>query len=215
MTPNDFPYIKAIHVNDCFAYKNFDIALPNLNGKPFSHLILTGKNGSGKTTILRGLEQQIGVELVGGNDRSGYVNENRMLFLIDNYTQTNELIERRKWEAKLRINKTLKINTPNKNTFKQFKGKSIFSFFKANRTSNPNDVVTVTSNEKFLENLVSDATNDFFTKQFKQYLVNKKVEQAFKQLAKNENGSKNVEDFFTIFTEILKRFADDSHFILL
>jgi predicted ATP-binding protein involved in virulence len=209
MTPNDFPYIKAIHVNDCFAYQNFDIALPNLDGKPFSHLILTGKNGSGKTTILRGIEQHIGVDLIGGNDRSGYVNEQRMDFLIENYSQTNEFIERRKWEAKLRINKTLKVSSLHKNAFKLFKGKSIFSFFNANRESNPNDVVTVTSNEKFSETLISNATNDFFAKQFKQYLVNKKVEQAFRQLDKNVDGSKNVEDFFTIFTQILRRFADD------
>jgi ABC-type cobalamin/Fe3+-siderophores transport system ATPase subunit len=53
LTLEDFPYITAIHVNDCYAYQNFDITLND--DKPFSHLVLTGKNGSGKSTILRGI----------------------------------------------------------------------------------------------------------------------------------------------------------------
>jgi predicted ATP-binding protein involved in virulence len=65
MTSNEFPYIKSIHVNDCFAYQNFDIDLPPLNGKPFSHLILTGKNGSGKTTILESIEAAFMIKELG------------------------------------------------------------------------------------------------------------------------------------------------------
>jgi ABC-type molybdenum transport system ATPase subunit/photorepair protein PhrA len=49
-----FPYITSIHVNNCYAYQDFDIVL-NDHHKPFSHLVLTGKNGSGKSTILKGL----------------------------------------------------------------------------------------------------------------------------------------------------------------
>ena len=43
ITPEEFPYIKSLHVNDCYAYQDFDINLHDY--KPFSHLILTGKNG--------------------------------------------------------------------------------------------------------------------------------------------------------------------------
>ncbi|MBC3786488.1 AAA family ATPase [Spirosoma utsteinense] len=55
-TPEKFPYIKSLHVNNCYAYRNFNIALHDY--KPFSHLILTGKNGSGKSTILRAINRQ-------------------------------------------------------------------------------------------------------------------------------------------------------------
>ena len=48
LTPEEFPYIKSIHVNTCYAYQNFDINLFDYPDKPFSHLILTGKNGIGK-----------------------------------------------------------------------------------------------------------------------------------------------------------------------
>ena len=45
-----FPYIKQIKVNDCYAYQNFSIPHEPLD--TYRHIILTGKNGSGKTTIL-------------------------------------------------------------------------------------------------------------------------------------------------------------------
>ena len=55
--PEDFPYITSIYVNDCYTYQNFNIDL--IKHQPFSHLILTGKNGSGKSTILRNLNMHI------------------------------------------------------------------------------------------------------------------------------------------------------------
>ena len=99
MTPNDFPYITAVHVNDCFAYQNFDINLPPLNGKPFSHLILTGKNGSGKTTILRGGEQHIGLSLLG--TEAGY--ETKEALEIGIKQGANRKVYGDLWRQKLNI----------------------------------------------------------------------------------------------------------------
>ncbi len=209
MTPNEFPYIKAIHVNDCFAYQNFDIALPNLNGKPFSHLILTGKNGSGKTTILRGIEQHVGLGLINGNDSDGYIDEQRLDFLINQFTISNRIGELRQAKSKLLMSKSVKIAFDKNTNFIDFKGKSIFSFFVANRKANPNEVVTPTKEIDFSKQLISKDSTAYFTQQFKQYLVNKKVEQAFEQINNNAKGSKKVDDFFVIFTQILRRFADD------
>ena len=57
ITPEEFPYITGIHVNDCYTYRDFDIVF---NGyRPFSHLVLTGNNGSGKSTILKGLNEYL------------------------------------------------------------------------------------------------------------------------------------------------------------
>ena len=215
MTPNDFPYIKAVHVNDCFAYKNFDIAVPNLNGKPFSHLILTGKNGSGKTTILRGIEQHVGLGLLSGNDSAGYIDEQRMHFLIDSFTKSNRISELKDVEDKLVISKSVKIAFDNFANLIKFKGKSIFTFFVANRQAKPNEVVTPTKETDFSRQLILKDSTAYFTQQFKQYLVNKKVEQAFEQINKNEKGSKKVDDFFTLFIQILRRFADDNSLSLI
>ena len=204
MTLNDFPYIKAIQVNDCFAYKNFRIDLPNLNGKPFSHLILTGKNGSGKTTILRGVEYHVGLEMFGHDD--GYADGILLLNLLkksksdsDNYVLKTKLDKYKSVE--------LKIDSFTHRS--QYKGKSIFSFFIANRQANPVQVDTPTKEIEFASKLTSSESTEYFTQQFKQYLVNKKVQQAFFQLNKDTNGSEGIEKFFGKFTKILSRFFED------
>ena len=45
-------FLTKIHVNKVFHLENFDIELDPNEKK---HLILTGKNGSGKTSLLNGL----------------------------------------------------------------------------------------------------------------------------------------------------------------
>ncbi len=73
ITPEEFPYITSIYVNDCYAYQNFNIDL--VKHQPFSHLILTGKNGSGKSTILRMVNNDIVSNLSG----KAIVDKNRLL----------------------------------------------------------------------------------------------------------------------------------------
>jgi predicted ATP-binding protein involved in virulence len=57
----NFPYIRSVHVKDCFASKDFLIPVTR-SEVGFSHLILTGRNGSGKSTILRELFGLVGTE---------------------------------------------------------------------------------------------------------------------------------------------------------
>ncbi len=211
MTPNDFPYIKAIHVNDCFAYQNFDINLPPLNGKPFSHLILTGKNGSGKTTILRGVEYHFGVILFRHDPSNGhYIERHDLLGLMKE--QKNHPLELSKLKEKLNWFDAIgRIDFLNEMTFMDFKGKCLFSFFEINRFINSQVVTTPTPETDFLDKLTSSDGTTYFTQKFKQYLVNKKVQQAFYQINNNTEGVKIVEQFFTNFINILKRlFVDDT-----
>ena len=209
MTPNEFPYIKAIHVNDCFAYQNFDINLPPLNGKPFSHLILTGKNGSGKTTILRGVEYHIGVILFRHDPSNNhYIERHDLLRLMK--VHKSQLPELNKLKDKFNWYESIgKIDFLDKKTLMDFKGKSIFSFFEINRLINSQVVSTPTPETEFLDKLTSSESTAYFTQKFKQYLVNKKVQQAFYQINNNTEGVKVVEQFFENFLKILKRLFED------
>lgn len=55
------PYLKAIYVYNSYADRHFEInfAADENAEKPFRHLILTGKNGSGKTTILKCINEEL------------------------------------------------------------------------------------------------------------------------------------------------------------
>ena len=52
-------YLKSTYVYNCYTSQNFAIDFSPKPGEPFRHLILTGKNGSGKTTILEALNDAI------------------------------------------------------------------------------------------------------------------------------------------------------------
>lgn len=49
-------FIKNIHVNELFHLKNFDIPIAD---EQTPHLMITGKNGSGKTVLLNAIANQI------------------------------------------------------------------------------------------------------------------------------------------------------------
>jgi len=53
------PYITRIEVFNHYKLPDFAVDFATTNGKPFRHLILTGPNGSGKTTILTQLARDI------------------------------------------------------------------------------------------------------------------------------------------------------------
>ncbi len=46
-------YLKSIYVHNNYVNNNFLIDFPPQNGEKFKHLIITGENGSGKTTVLK------------------------------------------------------------------------------------------------------------------------------------------------------------------
>lgn len=45
-------YIRKIHINELFHLRNIDIPIAN---EKAPHLIITGKNGSGKTVLLNAI----------------------------------------------------------------------------------------------------------------------------------------------------------------
>ena len=172
---NKEPYISKIFVKDCFAYQNFEILIsePNEN---FKHLIITGKNGSGKTTILDNIASVI---------RTYISNPANKLFNLVN--EKNIILE---------------FSGNNK-----FDKKFIFSYLKDERNIKFSNVETPIKDEIITKTL---NYNKEFTKLFKQYLVNKKVFQAFDYLENKNENKKTHKLFFNNFTDILKKmFKDD------
>ena len=212
MLPKEFPYIKAIQINDCYAYQNFRIDLPLSNGKPFSHLIITGKNGSGKSSILRGVERHFKIDEF---KKIGQERLSNLKNIVVN--QPNNTIIKQYQSQLAELESIIPYFNINDVTefFKDNKDKFIFSYFKANRNSIANTVSSVTKETDFLNNLTNQNTSDYYITQFKQFLVNKKVKQAFDQIKHNIVGVNQVNAFFSKLTKAFQQFFEDKNLELI
>jgi len=171
-----FPYINKIIVKDCYASRDFQIDFSENTG--LKHLILTGKNGSGKTTIL-----------------------NRIAGLLrKNLTKTVEAADL----ADLELNFTV-----NAKPFFQQRDDSIFTYYTTDRKVDLADVQSVINEQDLMERIKSNANLETFTAQFKQYLVNKKVYQAFDYMEGNQTKATQKDDFFLGLTRILRTIFSD------
>ncbi|WP_234733170.1 AAA family ATPase [Tellurirhabdus bombi] len=215
--PEEFPYIKSLHVNDCYAYKDFDIVLHNY--QPFSHLILTGKNGSGKSTILKAINSHILIWrgsvhqnfLVQVNDPSKHID--RLKSAINQST----LVKGEKAQDVVRLQQDLEqldrlslyYNVEPINFWILNKNVLVYSFLLAKRESKVTQVTTVSKETDFVNQLLKDDSTQKFTNQFKQYLVNQKVYQAFDQLNNNKEKIEQTERFFSKITETFRSIFED------
>lgn len=202
-----FPYIRQIKVNDCFTYQNFEILkeLPD----SFKHIILTGKNGSGKTTILN----RIGFLLQSAEN--GQNIDQQIRSLSQQIAQNPKHENRKQWETNLKQYKDVELdffNDTNQlglsgqgyNYLKANKGSFIFSFFRAHRKVNLQEVQTVTKETDFVTQLNQSRNSENFIRQFKQYIVNKKVYEAFDYMKSKNDSISQSKKFFDNLTEILR-----------
>jgi predicted ATP-binding protein involved in virulence len=198
-----FSYIKQIKVNNCYTYKDFSI--PKVELTEFKHIILTGRNASGKTTILNRIAFLLS-QLQNGNEKSqrirtlnAWIVGNPKDGRIDNWKK--ELSDFNDIELSL-FGDSSSINKNSENY--------IISYFKAHRKMLLTHVSTVTREDEFLTQLKNDNNAGDFISKFKQYLVNKKVYEAFDYM-NSKSKSKNTNSvFFENLTETLRNiFHDD------
>ena len=133
---HEFPYLQSLVINDAYAVKNLTVPVFQA-GEEFKHLILTGRNGSGKTTVL----QEFGsILLVGSNHGKIYQisSVNHKIEVLFSNTSVNMIYER---------------------------NSSMTAFFEAQRKTQVNDVVTV-AREDVLEAQVSQQSSAEFFKQY-------------------------------------------------
>lgn len=213
ISPAEFPYITAIHVNDCYTYQNFDIVLEK--HQPFSHLILTGKNGSGKSTILKYINHHLDNAIEGGDNL-----KREIKYLIEaieeiensNTKERASLKRLELLEKELKEHERIQLSHiyEDLNFFNFSRKKIIYSFLLPNRNSKVNEVKTPTKQEEFEKQFEVDNTStDFFIKNFKQYLVNKKVNQAFAQLDNNQEEIEATNKFFNNIEGIFSKIFED------
>ncbi|WP_370800081.1 AAA family ATPase [Xylanibacter rarus] len=182
-------YIKKIHINNLFHLRNIDIPIAN---KKAPHLIITGKNGSGKTVLLNAIADFL--DNIKDNTTLGIRNlgEKLDIFIEHQHIEITEI--------------NLDILNATELIYSYQKGDFIMAFYEAARKVKMDEPRNPT--KPVLANHAPIRKTS--TNQFLNFLSDLKIQEA---LARNENQIKDADEinkWFVDFTEILRQiFQDD------
>ena len=201
-------FIKNIHVNNLFHLNDFDIPIAD---EKYPHLIITGKNGSGKTVILNAVSDFLNIIK---NDKSAnFLTYKNSLHFWDDRLK-NETDEREKLKAqqqidfyKKQIDKLygridLQSDLMVSVIEKYNKGEFIIAFYQADRKSKMEEPKNPT---KPVYNKKGDA------KEFLNFLSDLKIQEA---LARNEKQTKDADEisaWFNDFESLMRKIYQDDH----
>jgi predicted ATP-binding protein involved in virulence len=219
-------FISHIKINNVRHLKGIEIPISTEKRK---HLILTGKNGSGKTSVLNALKEF----LKGITDKRFYAIqssqamkiiceteikklEKQLLSSINEEQKTdclNKILnyksELKKFENKLKPFEDIELSINNSayvtDSYKN--GDFVLTFFDAKRIKS---VIPVTGFSKidFPKAFVLDSnSNQYFT----QYIVNLKAERSFANDDNDVETMKKIDDWFEKFESALKFLFDEKH----
>ncbi|MGI4873618.1 MAG: AAA family ATPase [Janthinobacterium lividum] len=192
ITRQEFPYLQELVINDAYAVKNLRVPVFE-PGQEFKHLVLTGRNGSGKTTVLRALDEII--PDLQFSDKHRYAADG-------GFKDSQQRVS-----AQFRLTQNgLSSNYPT-----QFldKRSNMIAFFEANRTIQMKEVSTVMREDSLENQFLQPNSRVAPAELFKQYIVNKKVFQVFDAMDGKTEGAKQQEEFFTKLENTLAEIFND------
>jgi len=179
-------YLKSTYVYNCYTSQNFAIDFSPKPGESFQHLILTGKNGSGKTTILKALNDTI---------RKGQSDE--VIAELGFNTSHPDLLGTDTIEPKVTVALTHKEST------KDFLTAGLYSYLKVERKT---PTLAVKGPKKL--DLVDLTATESLSQLFVQFLVNKKTEQAYAYQDGDQQSVQQIEQWFNRFEQQLQFLFD-------
>lgn len=203
-------YIHKIHINKIRHLQNIDIPIEN---DPYPHLILTGKNGSGKTSVLEAVANHL--QNIANDPYKDFLSvEQRIKYYQDQLNNGNNSIDN---ERSLENNKKqyafyfgeVKIDFYNIDDFisKYQKGNFIIAFYQANRKVVINEPLNPT--KPAIKEVWS--TKEMATREFLNFLSDLKIQEALARNEKLDHEADLINTWFVDFEKLLKKvFQDDS-----
>ena len=186
-------FLTAIHINKVRHLENIEIPLsPNKR----KNLILTGKNGSGKTSILNA---------IAGNLSDFFANPRLKLQLSDESLQGNDYTTNKNDNNITLSIPFMKVNA-RKLQEKYESGQLVLAYFGDKRNLH----VEQSSNIEKIELKKCYDLFDTPAKDLAKYLVNLKTIQAFANNSNNQKRAEEIESWFQRFEAILRMIYDDN-----
>ena len=207
-------YIHKIHINKIRHLQNIDIPIEN---DTYPHLILTGKNGSGKTSVLEAVANHL--QNIANDPYKDFLSvEQRIKYYQDQLNNGNNSVDN---ERSLENNKKqyasyfgeVKIDFYNIDDFisKYQKGNFIIAFYQANRKviiSEPLNPTKPAIKEVW-------STKEMATREFLNFLSDLKIQEALARNEKLDHEADLINTWFVDFEKLLKKVFQDEALQLL
>ncbi|MFC2349729.1 MAG: AAA family ATPase [Capnocytophaga granulosa] len=203
-------YIHKIHINKIRHLQNIDIPIEN---DTYPHLILTRKNGSGKTSVLEAVANHL--QNIANDPYKNFLSlEQNIKYYQDKLNSGDYGVEDERWLA---YNKgqyvfyfgEVKIDFYNIDDFisKYQKGNFIIAFYQANRKVVINEPLNPT--KPAIKEVWS--TKEMATREFLNFLSDLKIQEALARNEKLDHEADLINTWFVDFEKLLKKvFQDDS-----
>lgn len=203
-------FITDVNIEKVRNLKNIEIELDNEKKK---HLILTGKNGSGKTSTIESMVSFIkNIENIANFKKNLEISLGNLEYSKQNNRDLEEIEERGKsvkyWKDKIsNLNQgiDIKFNLPIEIVVENIKnGELITAYYKAERIFKadiPKQIEKVELKENYQ---IEDAPR----KEFVKYLLDLKATQAFSRTGNKQDKAEKIERWFIKFEELLREIFD-------
>ena len=202
-------YIHKIHINKIRHLQNIDIPIEN---DTYPHLILTGKNGSGKTSVLQAIANHL--ENIVYNSYNFLDLEQNIKYYEDKLNNGDNGVENERWLASYKEQCAfyfgeVKVDFYNIDDFisKYQKGEFIIAFYQATRKVVINEPLNPT--KPTIKEVWN--TKEIATREFLNFLSDLKIQEALARNEKLDREADIIKTWFVDFEKLLKKvFQDDA-----
>ena len=203
-------YINNIHINQVRHLKDIDISLEK---EAYPHLMITGKNGSGKTSLLNAIADHI--ERVANDSYKNFENYEKQIEYLENELKNNpqnilsieQSLQRNKDKYKLFFGEIIITFRDVDTLIKKYQeGNFIIAFYEAHRTiknlQEPKNPTKPTLKDKW-------EIKETITQEFLKFLSDLKIQEALARNEKLEKDANQIREWFVNFEELLGEIFQD------